>query len=258
MPVLLKEERDGVLILTLNRPDVRNALSGELATKLAESLAETASRRDIRVIIITGSGEKAFSAGTDLKERRDFTAEQKWQQRNKGWRVNQLLWHQPQPVLAAIQGWCIGGGFELALFCDLRLASKEAIFGFSELTLGSMPGAGGTILLPRLVGAASAKDLFFTGRRINADEALGMGLVQYIFSKDELMDKALDLAEQIKGAAPLSIAAVKKVVNLGGELGFEGASALAEALHRPLGATRDAEEGLKAFFEKRKAIFRGE
>lgn len=258
MAILLSQQQNGTAILTLNRPEVHNALSGELAELLSASLIELGSRRDTRVIIIAGAGDRAFCSGIDLKERREFSPEQKWEQRNKAWRVSQILWQLPQPVIAAIHGWCIGGGFELALFCDLRIASEDAVFGFSELTLGSMPGSGGPILLPRLIGDARAKRLFFTGRRINAHEAYALGVVDYVVSKNELTERALAVAEEIKGAAPLSLAAVKKLLNLGHELSFEAASQLADALHRLLGSTQDAEEGLKAFFEKRKPIFRGD
>ena len=258
MSILLTEERDGTLLLTLNRPEVHNALSGDLAEALAAHLSDAARRSDVQVIVITGAGERAFCAGTDLKERRDFTAEQKWEQRCKGWRVNEILWRQPQAVIAAIHGWCFGGGLELALFCDLRLATEEAVFAFPELGLGSMPGSGGPILLPRLVGAARAKELLFTRRRISATEAREYGMAGRVVAKGELLPQALALAEEIKGSAPLSVKAVKQLIDLGHELTFEAAVRLSEALHRPLGETKDAEEGLKAFFEKRKPVFRGE
>ena len=258
MPILLSEERDRTLLLTLNRPEAHNALSSGLALQLAAKLEEVAERREIRSVIVTGAGERAFCAGTDLKERRGLDADGKWAQRTRGWRVNQLIWNLPQPVIAAIRGWCMGGGLELALFCDLRVASEDAVFSFPEMTLGAFPGSGATIALPRLIGRARAKELFFTARRVGAAEALELGLVERVVPKDSVLDTAFEIAEQIKGTAPLGVAATKRMVNVGADQGFDAAVALNEALRRPLESSRDYEEGLAAFFEKRKPVFRGE
>ncbi len=258
MSILLTEERDGVMLLTLNRPESHNALSSELARALAEQLERIGERREIRSVVITGAGDRAFCAGADLKERRNLTPDEKWAQRSKIWRVNQLMWRLPQPVIAAIHGWCLGGGFELALFSDLRVASEEAEFAFPEMTLGAYPGAGAAIALPRLVGPGRAKDIFFTARRLNAREALELGVVEWVVPKARLLEKAFDIAEQIKGTSPLGAAGIKRMVNLGADLSFDSAVELNEALRRPLEATKDYEEGIKAFFEKRKPVFRGE
>ncbi|MDH5537461.1 MAG: enoyl-CoA hydratase-related protein [Betaproteobacteria bacterium] len=258
MDILLQEERDGVLILTLNRPQAHNALSSELAEHLYAVLEATAERRDVRVIVLLGAGDKAFCAGTDLKERRDLTPDEKWAQRTRGWRVNQFIWRMPQPVIALIHGWCLGGGFELALFCDLRIAAPDAVFSFPEMTLGAYPGSGAAIVLPRTIGRSRAKELFFTARRVTADEALELGIVEWVVPREQLLDKALELAEQIKGTSPLGVGAVKRMVNLGADLSFDAAADLNDALRRPLEATKDYEEGIRAFFEKRKPAFRGE
>jgi enoyl-CoA hydratase/carnithine racemase len=257
MDVLLQEERDGVLILTLNRPEARNALSSELALKLLDALRAAADRRDIRVVVIRGAGDAAFSAGTDLKERRDLDADQKWAQRTRGWNVNQFIWRMPQPVIATIHGWCLGGGFELAIACDLRIASPDAVFSWPEMTLGAYPGSGAAIMLPRLIGRARAKELFFTARRVTAAEALELGIVEWVVPREAMLDKAFELAAQIGRTAPLGIAAVKRMVNLGTDLPFEVASDLNDALRRPLEATKDYEEGIRAFFEKRAPVFKG-
>lgn len=258
MDMLLQEERDGVLLLTLNRPEAHNALSSELAEKLYDVLEATAERRDIRVVVLRGAGEKAFCAGTDLKERRNLSPDEKWAQRTRGWRVNQFIWRMPQPVIALIHGWCLGGGFEMALFCDLRIASPDAVFSFPEMTLGAYPGSGAAIVLPRTIGRAQAKHLFFTARRVPAAEALQLGIVEWVLPREQLLDKALELAEQIKGTSPLGVGAVKRMVNLGADLTFDAAADLNDALRRPLEATKDYEEGIRAFFEKRKPVFRGE
>ncbi len=258
MSILIYEERQGVALLTLNRPDAHNALSSALANAIAEQLTEIAGRKDVRAVVVTGAGEKAFSAGTDLKERRTLDADGKWEQRTRGWRVNRMLHELPQPVIAAIDGWCLGGGFELALFCDLRVASERAVFSFPEMTLGAYPGSGAAIVLPRLIGRARAKELFFTARRVGAAEALELGIVEWVVPPGEQLRKALEIAEQVKVTSPLGVAAVKRMVNEGTDLGFEEASVLNDRLRRPLEGTRDYEEGIQAFFEKRRPIFRGE
>ena len=164
MPILLQEERDGVQLLTLNRPEALNALSTELALALLGALDAVRTRRDVRAVIITGAGDRAFSAGADLRERRGLDPDEKWAQSRRLWDVNQALWALPQAVIAAVHGWCLGGGFELALFSDLRIATPDAVFSFPEMTLGAYPGAGGAIVLPRLVGPARAKEIFFTAQ----------------------------------------------------------------------------------------------
>ena len=258
MSILLYEERQGIALLTLNRPESLNAISSALAESMAEKLEEIAGRRDIRAVVITGAGEKAFSAGTDLKERRTLDPDGKWQQRTRGWRVNRLLHELPQPAIAAIDGWCLGGGFELALFCDLRVATERAVFSFPEMTLGAYPGSGAAIALPRLIGRARAKELFFTARRVGAAEALDLGIVEWVVPPGQHLAKALEIAEQVKVTSPLGVAAVKRMVNEGADLDFDGAVALNERLRRPLESTRDYEEGIQAFFEKRQPVFRGE
>jgi len=174
MPILLQEERDGVQLLTLNRPEALNALSTELALALLGALDAVRTRRDVRAVIISGAGDRAFSAGADLRERRGLDPDEKWAQSRRLWDVNQALWALPQAVIAAVHGWCLGGGFELALFSDLRIATSYAVFSSPEMTLGAYPGAGGAIVLPRLVGPARAKEIFFTARRIRGDDALAV------------------------------------------------------------------------------------
>lgn len=257
MSILVEEERDGVLLLTLNRPEAMNALSSALSVEVTKVLAGVALRRELRAVIITGAGERAFCAGADLKERRDLDAGAKWAQRTRGWELNRLIFELPQPVIAAVHGWCLGGGFELALFCDLRIASEDAVFSFPEMTLGAYPGAGAAIMLPRLIGRGRAKEIFFTARRVNAEEALSLGIVEHVVSREQLLDKAFELASQIKLSSPLGVAGIKRMVNIGTDLGFEGAVALNEALRRPLEASSDYAEGISAFFEKRKPLFEG-
>jgi enoyl-CoA hydratase/carnithine racemase len=258
MSIVLAEERNQTLLLTLNRPDARNAISSDLAELLTQHLRSVADRRDIRAIIITGAGDQAFSAGTDLKERRTLSPDQKWAQRTKGWDLNQAIWHQPQPVIAAVNGWCLGGGFELALFCDLRVASDSAVFAFPEMTLGAFPGSGAALILPRLIGPARAKQIFFTAKRVAAAEALNFGLVEWVVPPRDLLSKAFSVAEEIKRTSPLGVAGVKRVINGGTDLPFYSAMELNDAIRRPLEGTKDYEEGIQAFFEKRSPVFRGQ
>lgn len=258
MSTLLSEERDGVLLLTLNRPEARNALSNALADLLREALEAAAKRRDLRSIILTGAGDKAFCAGADLKERRSMDADEKWAQRTRLWQVNRLLWQMPQPVIAAVNGWCMGGGFELALFSDFRVATPESVFSFPEMSLGAYPGAGGPIVLPRLIGRARAKEILFSARRVSAEEALDLGIVEWLEPRETLLDRTFAIAESFKASSPLGIAGVKRLVNQGSDLSIDAASDLNDALRRPLESTQDYLEGIEAFFEKRKPVFRGE
>jgi enoyl-CoA hydratase/carnithine racemase len=258
MTILLQDEKDDIVTLTLNRPEAMNSLSAELSATVRKTIDSLATRRDVRAVIITGAGDRAFCAGADLKERRDLNADEKWQQRTRLWEMNEAIWRMPQPVIAAIHGHCLGGGFELALFCDLRVAADNAVFSFPEMTLGAYPGAGAAIALPRLIGRGRAKEIFFTARKVKADEALSIGIVEWVVPRNDLMAKAQAVASEIKKSSPLGIAGVKQMVNLGTDLEFDEAIALNETLRRPLEATKDYEEGIQAFFEKRPARFTGQ
>jgi enoyl-CoA hydratase/carnithine racemase len=259
MPSLLREEREGIVVLTLNRPEVRNAISKALAEEIETTIRGFSARRDIRVVIFQGAGDAAFSAGTDLKERRDLSADEKWEQSAALRRANDAIWNASQPVIAAIHGWCLGGGFELACNCDLRIAADNAVFSWPEMQLGAYPGGTAGVVFPRLVGRARAKELFFTARRVEAAEALALGIVERVVDAGTHLDVALAVAEEIKvNSSPLGAAAVKRMVNAGADMSIGDASALNDALRRPLEGTKDYEEGIRAFFEKRRPVWRGE
>ena len=258
MSILLQEEKDGVAVLTMNRPEAMNSLSSELSLALQKAVKEIGGRRDIRAVIITGAGDRAFCAGADLKERRDLDAEGKWQQRSRIWELNEMIWRMPQPVIAAIHGFCLGGGFEVALYCDLRVAADNAVFSFPEMTLGAYPGAGAAVVLPRLIGRGRAKEIFFTARKVKAGEALSLGIVEWVVPRDQVVGKAFEVANEIKKSSPLGIAGIKQMVNFGADLTFEEANALNDKLRRPLESTKDYLEGITAFFEKRPARYIGE
>jgi enoyl-CoA hydratase/carnithine racemase len=256
--ILLQNERDGIATLTLNRPEAMNALSSELSSALRHAVEDIGKRREIRVVVITGAGERAFCAGADLKERRTLNADEKWQQRTRLWEVNEAIWRLPQPVIAAVHGHCLGGGFELALYCDLRIAADNSVFSFPEMTLGAYPGAGAAVVLPRLIGRGRAKEIFFTARKVKADEALALGIVEWIAPRARILEKAYEIANEIKKSSPQGVAGIKQMVNFGADLPFEEANALNDKLRRPLEGTRDYLEGITAFFEKRPARFTGE
>lgn len=258
MAILLSELKGKALVLTLNRPEVLNALSSELSQELLATVQLANERRDVRTIIITGAGDRAFSAGTDLKQRRTLSPDGKWAQSGTTRDLNQALMDSPKAVIAAIGGWCLGGGFELALYCDLRIAADDARFGWPEMTLGAYPGGGAAVMLPRIIGRAKAKELFFTARRISAAQALQLGVVECVVPRPELLNTALAYAADIESTSPLGLAAVKQSVNQGADLSIQDAAKFDQRLRRPLEATRDYEEGINAHFEKRKPVFRGE
>lgn len=258
MAILEQAQQGAVRVLTLNRPDVMNALSSELAGALLTAVRESENDSATRVLVITGAGDKAFCAGADLKERRQMDADAKWVQSRTLWAVNEAIWKSPKAFVAAVNGWALGGGFELALYCDVRVASDNARFGFPEMALGAFPGAGGAVALPRLVGRAAAARFFYRGHRADAAEALQLGIVEQVTTRDQLLECALAAANQIAAStSPLGFAAVKRVLNEGPTLPFEEAVALDQSNRRPLEGTFDYAEGMAAQAEKRKPRFEG-
>ena len=219
---VLLEVRDKVATITLNRPEVRNAVNGEVLEGLAEAAQEVLAQTEIRVVILTGAGGRAFSAGLDLKSASAAGANtvltgstrSEVETLQAGGRVYLALETLPVPVIAAINGYCLGMAFELALACDIRLASDTAIFSIPEVQLGTIPDFGGTQRLTKLIGAGKAKELIFTGRRIDAAEALRIGLVQHVYPLDKLMEEAKKLAQEIAAIAPPLIQGAKRSINV--------------------------------------------
>ncbi len=250
------EKSNGVGVLTINRPDVLNALNDETIAELDACFDHIAADDEIKCVILTGAG-KAFVAGADIGELAvcDVIAG-----RAKCDRGQSLLFKMeklPKAIIAAINGFALGGGCEIAMACDIRLASAKAKLGQPEVTLGIIPGYGGTQRLARLVGYGKAKEWIFTGDIYPADEALRIGLVDQVYPPEELMDKAMEMAQKIASRGPLAVAAAKEAVNRGINVTLDAGCEHEAALFAGICATKDKEEGTKAFLEKRKAEFVG-
>ena len=244
---------DGIAVLTINRPQKLNALNREVLGELGEALAECAQSTEIRGIIITGAGEKAFVAGADLAELGGLSAVELQEFSSFGQAVFQRLDSMGKPSLAAIHGYALGGGLELAMSCTLRIASENARMGLPEVKLGLIPGYGATQRLPRLVGPARALELLLTGETVEAAEAQRIGLVNHVVPQAELLEFSRSLLLKILANAPVAIRAVMGIAAKGGELDLDSES-IAFSL---AGVTRDAQEGITAFLEKRKPVFTG-
>jgi len=255
--LLLAEETDGILQLTLNRPQVMNSLDFALLQALREKIDAVRFQADVRVVIITGAGGKAFCAGADLKERAtlapELVKEYIFTIRNLFTSIELLN----KPVIAAVNGIALGGGTELALASDIRIASMDATMGLTETRLAIIPGAGGTQRLPRLVGKGKAKELIFTGRRIGAREALEIGLVNKICAPDALVDECRSMAAMMCEAGPIALEQAKYAINYGMEVDMQTGMAIESNAYWVCIPTEDRLEGLAAFREKRKPVFKG-
>jgi enoyl-CoA hydratase/carnithine racemase len=255
--VLLVEETEGIVLLTLNRPEVMNAFNFALLRALKEQIETLSSSPYVRVIIITGAGQKAFSAGADLKERLTLSESRVREYvltiRNLFSSVEQLS----KPVIAAVNGVALGGGTELALASDIRVASLNATLGLTETRLAIIPGGGGTQRLPRLIGRGKAKELIFTGRRVGAEEALQIGLVNKICDQDNLLAECKKMAAMICAAGPIAIEQAKYAINHGMETDIQTGLEIESNAYQVTIPTEDRLEGLAAFKEKRKPVYKG-
>jgi enoyl-CoA hydratase/carnithine racemase len=252
------ERKGAVEVWTIQGEARRNSLTMALVRELGARVAAAAADRSLRVVVLTGAGDRAFCAGADLKERARMSAEEV-HGFHAGVREALLgIERAPQPFVAALNGAALGGGLELALACDLRVAAEGAELGLPEVSLGIIPGAGGTARLPRLVGLARAKDLVLTARRVGAGEALAMGLVSRVAPAPRLQAEALALAEQVARNAPVSLRQAKRALLDGWQLPLEEALALENRLYQDCLGSKDRVEALRAFAEKRPPVFTGE
>jgi len=250
------EKEEGMGILTIDRPPV-NALTTEMVKEIGEEIEKLEKDDEVQVIIITGGGNYAFVAGADVKEFDQIEPEKGYDVARAGQEAFWKIEHCEKPVICAINGMALGGGNELAMACDIRIASDRARFGQPEVGLGLFPGYGGTQRLPRLVGKAKAKELIFTGRTLRADEALKIGLINQVVPDREELRAAKDMAMQIMSKAPIAVKLAKKAINEGLELPYEKAFELEAEFVRELAKTEDLKEGIKAFLEKRQPEFKG-
>ena len=254
----LKLEKEYPLAyITINRPEVMNALSNALTEELGQAFAEVENDEKVRVLIITGEGKKAFMAGADIKEvqERDFVLGRKQTRRRQ--EVLNMLPEMPIPVIAAINGFALGAGIEIALACTLRIASDNARLGSPEVPLGIIPGDGATQRLPRLIGFGRAMEMVLTARMVPADEAYQIGLVNKVVPQENLMDEVKKLANLLASKPPLALQYAKEAVNRSMEVGIYEGLAHESYLHALACASEDKKEGVAAFLEKRDANFKG-
>jgi enoyl-CoA hydratase len=256
--LLVERSADGyVVTVTLNRPEQMNAMNTAMGEDLLACFDGFQRDRDVRAVVFTGAGDRAFCAGGDLKERNEMT--------DDVWRAQHVIFEQasfrvlrcPVPVIAAVEGFALAGGCELAILSDFIVAGETAVFGVPETTLGIFPGIGGTQLLPRILGTPLAKELIFTGRRMKADEAKSAGLVNHLVPKGQARARALEIATTIAANGPVAVRQAKKAIVYGSETDLETALILAIEAYNATVITEDRLEGVRAFNEKRKPQFKG-
>lgn len=241
-------------IITINRPQALNALNSQVLSELG-AVIDAVDPSKVRCLILTGAGEKAFVAGADIAEMANLNEEEGYRFGALGARVFRNIEILGIPVIAAVNGFALGGGCELAMACDIRIASNKAKFGQPEVGLGITPGFSGTYRLAKLVGQGYAKEMIYTGKAIRADEALRIGLVNAVYEPEELMPKAVEMAQKIAENAPLAIRYAKQCINDSYDLVAEDAMELESRNFGKCFATQDQKEGMAAFLEKRKPVF---
>jgi len=252
--ILYERSEDGIGILTINRPKALNALNEQVLSDMESIMTEIEQDDSLHALIITGQG-RAFVAGADIVTQQPFMLHEgrKWGQR--GTDLNRRIYKLEMPTIAAVNGFALGGGLELAVSCDIILAADTAKFGMPEVGLGIMPGFSGTQRLPRRIGVAQAKEMIFTGKMITAEEALEIGLVNHVYPADELMPSALDMAKTIVSKAPIAVKYAKTSINRGMQTDIDLAIQMENEFFGMCFATEDQKEGMMAFIEKRPAKF---
>lgn len=254
---VLTEIKNNVLVITINRPDKLNALNKTTIEELHETLVEAENQKDIRAVIITGSGNKAFVAGADIAEFANYSIEQGKQLSSIGhFKIFNFIENYSKPVIAAVNGFALGGGLELALACHIRVASDNAKMGLPEVSLGVIPGYGGTQRLAQIIGKGKAFEMIVTADMINAQDAYKWGMVNYVTAQEELLNKCFEITSKISTKSPTAIKTAIKVINAGYNNKQNGYEVEIEEFGKSFG-TSDFKEGVAAFLDKRKANFQG-
>ncbi|MBL7931207.1 MAG: enoyl-CoA hydratase/isomerase family protein [Bacteroidia bacterium] len=255
---ILCEIKNNVLVLTINRPDKLNALNRQTIEELHETLAEAENQNDIKAVILTGSGQKAFVAGADIAEFSNYSVSEGKQLSSSGhFKIFNFIENFSKPIIAAVNGFALGGGLELAMACHLRVVSDNAKMGLPEVSLGLIPGYGGTQRLAQLVGKGKAFEMIVTADMITAADAYKWGLANYITTQEELLNKCFEITAKIASKSPTAIKTAIKVINAGYNNSLNGFEVEIEEFGKSFG-TKDFKEGVSAFLEKRKANFTGE
>ena len=256
--LIITTPETGITVVKIARPKAANALNRKTLTELKDALTIIGRDSSCRALILTGDGEKFFIAGADISEMKDMSVPDGVWFAQQGHEVSKLLELMPKPTIAAVNGYALGGGAEMAISCDFIIASDNAVFGQPEVGLGVIPGFGATLRLSRFVGLPMAKELIYTGRRIKADEALSLGLVNHVYPPAELMPKALELARSMAQQSRFAIARAKRLLTEFSETVGLNSKLDAEAQEfGQLFTTKDQREGMTAFLEKRKPAFEG-
>ncbi|MEI4768765.1 enoyl-CoA hydratase-related protein [Psychrobacillus sp. FJAT-51614] len=252
-----EHKKENVYVLQLNRPDSMNALNTQMGTELIECLKYLETLKDVRVLILTGSGEKSFCVGGDLKERKGMS--------QKDWKLQHDIFEEAYeairnfsfPTVAAVNGFALGGGLEMALSCDLCYVAEHAKMGLPEVKIGIIPGAGGTQLLPRTIPVKVAKEFLYSGRQMTAAESRELGLANGVFPSDRLLEETLKVAKGIAKNAPLSLKALKQSIDKGIQTDLEKALSIELEQYYKCANSQDREEGIQAFNEKREPVWQG-
>jgi len=255
--LIIYEKSEGIATITLNRPEALNAFSKESVEEVLQALEDAKNDEKTRVIVLTGVGEKAFSAGADIKAMAGMNALKARELSLMGEKLCLAFENFEKPVIAALNGYALGGGLEVAMSCDLRIASENARMGQTEVNIGLIPGWGGTQRLTRLVGATKAKELVFTGRIIDAKMAEQLGILNMVVPADKFKETVRQFALDLAAKPPVAIKVAKALINKGADIGLDSALALEREGFGVVASTEDLQEGVKAFTEKRKPLFKG-
>jgi enoyl-CoA hydratase len=254
---IIYEKGDGVATITLNRPEALNAFSKEVVQEILDALDDIKNDENIRVVVLTGTGEKAFSAGADIKSMVGMNSFKARELSLMGGKLCSSIENLEKPVVCAINGYALGGGLEVAMACDFRIASENARVGQTEVNIGLVPGWGGTQRLTRLVGIAKAKEMVFTGKIVDAKTAEQMGIINSVVPADKFKETVRQFALELATRAPLAIKVAKELIDKGSDIGLESALALEREGFGVVASSEDLKEGVTAFAEKRKPVFKG-